>query len=66
MKKLILIMLLLPAALWLQAQTVHYSQTIKGVVIDEQSGNVIGNVTVILESNSSIASITDSLGSFKL
>lgn len=61
-----LVMLLLPAAIWLHAQTVNYSQIIKGVVIDEQSGNVIGNVTVKLEGSSSIAAVTDSLGSFKL
>jgi hypothetical protein len=66
MKRLIIILFLLPFAMWLQAQTLQYSQTVKGVVIDEQSGNVLGNVTVMLENSSSVAAITDSLGNFKL
>jgi hypothetical protein len=66
MKKHLLTILLIPAALLLQAQTLQFRQTIKGVVIDEQSGNVLGNVTVMLENNASIASVTDSMGNFKL
>jgi hypothetical protein len=66
MKKLIVTVFLLSAVTWVNAQTLNFTQTVKGVVIDEQSGNVLDNVTVVLEGKSSIASITDSLGNFKL
>jgi len=49
------------------AQHLQFTQTIKGVVIDEQSGNILSNVTVMIEGgNTSIAGITDTTGAFKL
>jgi hypothetical protein len=57
--------LLLPIILFAQGATL--TQTIKGVVIDEQSGYKMSNVTVKLEGDShSVFSVTDSLGNFKL
>src|SRR5688572_2440695 len=48
------------------AQDINFRQTIRGIVVDEQSGNVLSNVTVTVEGIPDIASITDSAGAFKL
>ena len=66
MKKNIWLIGMLLASLVISAQNISLTQTIKGTIIDEQSGNVIGNANVILESNPSKGDITDSSGSFKL
>jgi hypothetical protein len=51
----------------LSAQTGDLTQTIRGTIMDEQSGNVLKNVTVVVgEDNLSISSISDSLGNFRL
>jgi len=43
------------------------AQVVRGVVVDDQSGNVLDNVTVIVDGISpSIAGVTDSTGNFKL
>ena len=47
-------------------QRAPLTQTVRGTVIDEQSGNVLGNATVVVEGFVSSGAITDSLGSFKL
>ncbi len=55
------------ASLLAAAQDNSLTQTIKGVITDEQSGNVLGNVTVRLDAaTSSNAVITDSAGNFRL
>ena len=66
MKKNIWLIGMLLASLVISAQNISLTQTIKGTIIDEQSGNVIGNANVILESNPSKGDITDSSGRFKL
>ena len=49
------------------AQGNYLTQTIKGVVTDEQSGNVLGNVTVRLEALTPANTvISDSSGNFRL
>jgi len=48
------------------AQEAALRQTVKGTVTDEQSGNVLSNVTVTIDGISSSGDISDSLGSFKL
>ncbi len=49
------------------AQTVSITQIIKGTIIDEQSGNVLHNASIVLEGISpSKADISDSTGHFKL
>ena len=50
----------------LVAQDAALKQTIKGTIIDEQSGNVLSNVTVMVEGIAASGDITDSLGNFKL
>src|SRR5262249_42892487 len=47
------------------AQGIGLTQTVKGTIIDEQSGNVLSNATVIVEGVGS-GVISDSLGNFKL
>ncbi len=49
------------------AQQIHFTQTIKGIVTDEQSGHPLANVTVTIEdAHPLIAGMTDTSGSFKL
>jgi hypothetical protein len=55
--------MLLSAAFISNAQDIYLKQVVKGTVIDEQSGNVLSNATVIGEGT---GTVTDSLGSFKL
>ena len=49
MKKYFLIMLFLCLGGMVMAQDINYRQTIRGIVLDEQSGNVLSNVTVTIE-----------------
>ena len=48
------------------AQNAALKQTVKGTIIDEQSGNVLSNVTVTVEGIAASGDISDSLGNFKL
>ena len=48
------------------AQHATLTQTVRGTVIDEQSGNVLSNATVMIEGYNLPGDITDSLGNFKL
>ena len=48
------------------AQQNPLTQTVKGIVTDEQSGNSIIGVTLLLEGYPAVAGITDSTGNFKL
>ncbi|MEP7373016.1 MAG: TonB-dependent receptor [Chitinophagaceae bacterium] len=66
MKKNVSLIGMLLASFIISAQNISLTQTVKGTIIDEQSANIIGNATVMLEGNSSKASISDSLGNFKL
>lgn len=66
MKKITIILVLLLTAHIITAQDISLKQTVKGSVIDEQSGNVLSNVTVMIEGINSSGDITDSSGNFKL
>jgi hypothetical protein len=66
MKIIFSLLFIISTTFCLKAQTIQYTQTIKGTVVDEQSGNVLSNVTVMLDGSNSIAAITDSTGVFKL
>jgi len=66
MKKGLLAVLLFCLGGIVTAQDINYRQTIRGTVVDEQSGNVLSNITVTIEGIPTIASITDSTGAFKL
>jgi len=49
------------------AQNSSFTQTVKGIVLDEQSGNVLSGVTLTAETvQPAIAAATDSNGNFKL
>jgi len=49
------------------AQNILFTQTIKGIVTDEQSGNVLQHITVSVDNASlQLNSITDEKGNFKL
>ncbi len=67
MKQLMMVFGLLLVAFWGMAQGPILTQTVKGIIIDEQSGNVLSNVTVQLEGVSAVgAVISDNAGNFKL
>lgn len=67
MKKILFLTGILVLTLFVKAQTVSLSQTIKGTIVDEQSGNVLPQATVVLEGMTGAKTvISDSLGNFKL
>jgi len=66
MRRIVLIALVAFNVNILTAQDAVLKQTVKGTVIDEQSGNVLSNVTITVEGISASGDITDSLGNFKL
>lgn len=67
MKKLLLFNALLFSFFYSSAQNATLTQTIKGVVVDDQSGNVLPNITVSVDNASlHLNTITDEKGSFKL
>lgn len=59
-------MILVFASRIIIAQDIIFRQTIKGTIIDEQSGNVLQHASVTVEEINSSGDITDSLGNFKL
>ncbi len=65
MKNIILISLFLLCAILGKAQNAGFTQIIKGVVLDEQSGNILSNITIAIE-GTTIQTISDEKGSFKL
>lgn len=65
MKKLTVLMVLFISVLNAAAQNSSFTQTIKGTVIDEQSGNILEGVTITVDNNT-INSISDSKGVFTL
>ena len=66
MRKIAFIIVSVFAAGITYAQSITLFQTVKGTIIDEQSGNVLSNATVVVEGISSSGDISDSLGNFKL
>jgi hypothetical protein len=66
MKKLNFLILMVLITHIITAQSISLKQTIKGTIIDEQSGNVLYNAAVIIEGISTSGDITDSSGNFKL
>ncbi len=67
MKSTIFIGLFLIATLLSFAQIKPLTQTVKGNIVDDQSGNVLHNVSVVVDgAKPLIVSISDSAGNFKL
>src|SRR5690349_15124396 len=75
MRKIVLIMISILAAAVTNAQTPSdrairagalLTQTIRGTVLDEQSGNVISDATIMVEGMNAVGAISDSLGNFTL
>lgn len=65
MKKLTAIIITLLVAASANSQSNSFNQTVKGIVIDEQSGNIITGVTISIE-NSKAATLTDGNGNFTI
>ncbi len=67
MKKTILFLSLTIAVVFTKAQNTGFTQTVKGIVTDEQSGNILENITVVIENPGlRLNSITDAKGNFKI
>lgn len=67
MKTIFLSALLVVATFLSHAQQGYLTQTVKGVVIDQQSGNVLPNATVVVEGvTPAIGVVTDAAGQFTL
>jgi hypothetical protein len=67
MKRVIIFTGLLLAAIFANAQHTGFTQTIKGIVTDEQSGNVLQNITVAIDNAGlQLNAITDGSGNFKI
>jgi hypothetical protein len=66
MKKLSFFILMVLTTHIITAQNISLTQTVKGTIIDEQSGNVLTNATVTIEGINTSGNITDSSGNFKL
>jgi len=67
MKKILSSVLLFTISFIAHSQTLVFTQTIKGTVTDEQSGSILGNVSLVIDAVSpSIAGMTDANGNFKL
>ena len=66
MKKLLLFALSVFCIGTIAAQNISFTQTVKGTILDEQSGNVLNGATVTVEGYQSKGNITDSTGVFKL
>ncbi|MEQ1676319.1 MAG: TonB-dependent receptor [Chitinophagaceae bacterium] len=66
MRKIVFLLGIVLLPFIMLAQNVSLSQTIKGTIVDEQSGNILANATVMLEGSNSKTGISDSLGIFKL
>jgi hypothetical protein len=63
-RKILMISIALVAYTYAGAQSSNFMQTIKGVVIDEQSNNVIANATITTDDL--VTTLTDEKGIFKL
>lgn len=66
MKKILFFSWMLCCAGILYAQDIALTQTVRGTIIDEQSGNILRHATVTLVGSQSLADVSDSLGAFKL
>src|SRR5437667_12718277 len=67
MKKLSIVTILLFSFIISNAQSALFTQTVKGVVLDDQSGNVLQNITVSVDNAAlHLNAITDEKGNFKL
>ena len=67
MKTFSIFLLLLFGYTLAHAQSIALTQTVKGIVTDEQSGNILYNVTVAVDNiQQPITTVSDSTGAFKL
>jgi hypothetical protein len=67
MKRTIIFIGLLLAAVFTRAQNTGFTQTIRGIVTDEQSGNILENITVMIgNSGLNLHAVTDAKGNFKI
>src|SRR5258706_8002066 len=67
MKKLSIATILFFSFIISNAQNSLFTQTVKGVVLDDQSGNVLQNITVVVDNATlHLNAITDEKGNFKL
>jgi len=66
MKKILLMLIMILTISITSAQDITLTQTVRGMVVDAQSGNVLRDATVIIEGIHTAGVITDSLGNFRI
>lgn len=66
MKRIFSFILALLSSGIIVAQNTNLTQVIRGTIIDEQSGNILSNASIMLDGSKSQGDIADSLGNFKL
>ena len=67
MKRTIILIGLLAVFIFADAQNTGLTQTIKGIVTDEQSGNILQNISVVIDNAAlQLHDITDANGNFKI
>jgi hypothetical protein len=65
MKRILFLLALLSVSGMVLSQEIRLTQTVRGTIIDEQSGNGLGYASITVEGSNS-ASVADSSGNFKL
>lgn len=65
MKPIVFLLLMISISSLTISQEIRLTQTIRGTIIDEQSGNALGYASITVE-GSNAAAVADSTGSFKL
>lgn len=66
MKNIYVLLVALSVSSWLTAQNNTISQTIRGVIIDYQSGNTLKGATIVLVNSQKNSTVSDFNGAFKL
>ena len=66
MKNLFVLLIAMSVSSWLSAQNNPITQTIRGTVVDHQSGNTLKAATIVLVNSKSNIAVSDSTGAFKL
>jgi hypothetical protein len=66
MKRVVILVAIALGMQTLFAQDASLRQVIKGIVLDEQSGNVLNQATVLVEGQPTSGTVTDSMGHFRI
>jgi Carboxypeptidase regulatory-like domain len=67
MQRAVFFLVILLSSVFANAQKTGFTQTIKGIVTDEQSGNILPNTTIAIDNPLlQLNALTDEKGNFKI